>query len=90
MNTNQVIDICTRALIVAAKVAGPFLGVVLAIGVIIGVLQSATQLQEPTLSFVPKLIGAGLVVVVGGSWMLAQMIDFARTLITSAPGLAGR
>ena len=54
-----------------AKVAGPFLIVVLAIGIVVGLLQSVTQLQEPTLTFVPKLVGAAIVIAVSGNWMLA-------------------
>jgi len=87
MTTQQVIDIGTRALIVTAKVAGPFLAVVLAIGVIIGLLQSVTQLQEPTLTFVPKLIGAAVVVAVSGNWMLATLVSFSQELIAGVPAL---
>jgi flagellar biosynthetic protein FliQ len=67
MTSQQVIDIGTRALIMCAKVAGPFLVVVLAVGVVIGLLQSVTQLQEQTLTFVPKLVGAGIVIAVSGN-----------------------
>lgn len=87
MNTAEVLDIMTRALITCAKIAGPFLAVVLAVGVIVGLFQSITQLQEPTLSFVPKLLGAGLVVVIAGNWMLNSLLSFAREVISSAPGL---
>ena len=67
MTSQQVIDIGTRALIVCAKVAGPFLAVVLAVGVVIGLLQSVTQLQEQTLTFVPKLVGTAAVIAISGS-----------------------
>ncbi len=87
MTTQQVIDICTRALVVTAKVAGPFLVVVLAIGVVVGLLQSVTQLQEPTLTFVPKLVGAAVVIAVSGNWMLATLVSFSRELIESVPAL---
>lgn len=87
MTSGEVLDIASRGLIVCAKVAGPFLAVVLALGVIIGLFQSITQLQEPTLSFVPKLVGAGLVIVVGGTWMLDQLLSFAHEVITAAPDL---
>jgi flagellar biosynthetic protein FliQ len=62
MTTQDAIDIATQALIVTAKVAAPFLLVVLALGLIVGLFQSVTQLQEPTLSFVPKLMAAALVI----------------------------
>jgi flagellar biosynthesis protein FliQ len=87
VNTQQVLDIGTGALIVCAKVAGPFLLVVLAIGVVIGLLQSVTQLQEQTLTFVPKLIGSAIVIAVGGNWMLATLVSYGHQLIASVPSL---
>lgn len=87
MNTQQVLDIGTKALLVCAKVAGPFLIVVLAIGIVVGLLQSVTQLQEPTLTFVPKLIGAAAVIAVSGNWMLASLVSFGHDLINGVPGL---
>jgi len=87
MNTQQVLDIGTSALLVCAKVAGPFLIVVLAIGIVVGLLQSVTQLQEPTLTFVPKLIGSAVVIAVGGNWMLATLVSFGQELISSVPNL---
>jgi flagellar biosynthetic protein FliQ len=87
VNTQQVLDIGTGALVVCAKIAGPFLMVVLAIGVIVGLLQSVTQLQEQTLTFVPKLIGAAVVIAVGGNWMLATLVSYGQQLIASVPNL---
>ena len=87
MTTQQVLDIGTQALIVCAKVAGPFLLVVLGIGIVIGLLQSVTQLQEPTLTFVPKLIGAAIVIAVAGNWMLATMVTFGHELVANVPAL---
>ena len=89
MSSDAVLDICREALIVSGKIAGPFLLVVLVIGVVVGLLQSITQLQEPTLSFVPKLLGAALVLLVAGWWMLGVLMDFARSVITAAPQLIG-
>jgi flagellar biosynthetic protein FliQ len=87
MTSQQVIDIMTRALIVTAKIAGPFLAVVLAVGVVIGLLQSVTQLQEQTLTFVPKLIGSAIVIAVSGNWMLATLVSFGRELMAGVPAL---
>lgn len=87
MTSQQVIDIGTRSLIVCAKVAGPFLIVVLAVGVVIGLLQSVTQLQEPTLTFVPKLVGAAIVIAVSGNWMLASLVSFGQELMAGVPAL---
>ena len=86
MTTQEVVDIGTKALLVCVKIAGPFLVVGLAIGILIGLLQSVTQLQEPTLTFVPKLIGTAIVIAVSGNWMLASLVSFGRELIASAPG----
>ena len=87
MTSQQVVDIGTQALIVCAKLSGPFLLVVLGIGVVVGLLQSVTQVQEPTLSFVPKLIGAAVVVAVAGNWMLAELVTFAQQLAGDVPEL---
>lgn len=87
MTTQQVLDIGTSALLISAKVAGPFLLVVLGVGVVIGVLQSVTQLQEQTLTFVPKLIGAAIVIAVSGNWMLQSMVNFGQELMAGIPQL---
>ena len=70
--------------------AGPFLIVVLAIGVVVGLLQSVTQLQEPTLTFVPKLVGAAIVIAVSGNWMLATLVSFGHELMASVPASVER
>jgi flagellar biosynthetic protein FliQ len=87
MTSQDAVDIGTAALVLAAKIAGPFLLVVMAIGLIVGLIQSVTQLQEQTLSFVPKLIGAAIVIAVSGSWMLDQMVAFGTELMARAPEL---
>ncbi|MBV1894101.1 MAG: flagellar biosynthetic protein FliQ [Ilumatobacteraceae bacterium] len=87
MTSQDAISIGTDALILAAKIAGPFLIAVLAIGVLIGLIQSVTQLQEQTLSFVPKLIAAALVIAISGSWMLDELVAFGHNLMARAPQL---
>ena len=87
MTTQDALDIATQALIVTAKVSAPFLLVVLALGLIVGLFQSVTQLQEPTLSFVPKLMAAALVIALSGPWMLDELVAFSHALITRAPEL---
>ncbi len=87
MTTQDALDIATQALIVTAKVAAPFLLVVLALGLIVGLFQSVTQLQEPTLSFVPKLMAAALVIAIAGPWMLDELVAFSHALIERAPEL---
>lgn len=87
MTSQDAIDIGTDALVLAAKIAGPFLLVILSIGLLVGLLQSVTQVQEQTLSFVPKLIGTAVVIAVSGSWMLEQMVAFGHEVMQRAPQL---
>jgi flagellar biosynthesis protein FliQ len=68
--------------------SAPFLGAVLIVGLVIGVLQVVTQLQEMTLSFVPKLIVAGLVLGVAGPWMMGRIVTYAEALYKSIPAIA--
>ncbi|WP_447726044.1 flagellar biosynthesis protein FliQ [Sphingomonas koreensis] len=69
-------------------VGGPVLIATLLVGVAVSVLQVATQLQEVTLSYVPKLLTAALLLILLGPWMIARVTDFARTLFLSIPSLA--
>ena len=87
MTDSSVIDIAVQSILLATKLAAPILGVSLAIGLFIGLIQSATQLQEQTLSFVPKLAGVALVLVISGHWMLAQIIGFTHGLFDMIPQL---
>lgn len=88
MNDTAILQIALQAMLVTAKLAMPILVVSLAIGVGVSMIQSVTQVQEVTLTFVPKLIGVGLVVLLGGNWMLNEMIQFTRALfLDSLPGL---
>lgn len=70
-------------------VAGPLLLVALAVGLVVSVFQAATQINEPTLSFIPKLVGIILAVVIAGPWMLTVMLDFMRRSISGIPGMVG-
>lgn len=80
MTDTAIIQIALQAMIVTAKLAMPIMVVTLAIGVGISVVQSVTQVQEFTLTFVPKMIGVGVVLLLGGNWMLNEMVNFTRTL----------
>lgn len=82
-----VIDIAVQAMVVAAKLSAPMLLVALSIGFIVSLFQSVTQIQEPTLSFVPKAIGVAVVLVVAGNWMLAEMNEFTTGLFDRIPAL---
>ena len=87
MSDANVIQIGMEAMIVAAKLAAPTLLTALLVGVLIGLVQSATQLQEATVSFVPKFVAVGVAILFSGNWMLAQMIDFTRDLWGRVPEL---
>ena len=80
MTDAQVLDIMSGALSVAARVSGPVLAVALVIGVVVSLLQTVTQIQEMTLTFVPKLIAAGAILIFGGNWMLREMVSWTTLL----------
>ena len=87
MTDAQVLEIMVGALNVAAQIAGPLLAVALTVGVGVSLLQTITQIQEMTLTFVPKLVGAGAVLMVSGKWMLRQMVAWVETLWALIPGV---
>ncbi len=85
MNDAQVIDIITEAMIIGSRLAGPLLLVALAVGVFVSLLQAVTQIQEMTLSFVPKVLGIALVFIVAGNWMLRQVVNWTERLWEMIP-----
>ncbi len=87
MTDTAVIEIVLQALILVAKVAGPILATSLAIGLLISLIQSVTQVQEMTLVFVPKMIAVSLVLVFAGHWMLNQIVGFTDQLFNMVPRL---
>jgi flagellar biosynthesis protein FliQ len=89
MTPETVMGIGQHALVVTLMIAAPLLLTALAVGLLVGVLQAATQINEMTLSFIPKLLSLAVVLVVGGPWMLRTLIDYTRHLIESLPSLIG-
>lgn len=87
MTDAYVIDVLTGALAIAAKLAGPILLVSLIIGVVISLVQTVLQIQEMTLTFVPKLVGIAVVLVVAGGWMLAELVSWVQQLWATIPQL---
>ena len=77
-----------QMLLTAAKVAAPILITTLVVGLVISILQVVTQIQEMTLTFIPKLIAVVLVFLVFGAWMMAEVTQFARQVISLAAGSA--
>jgi len=86
MTPESVIEFGQHALYVAMMVAAPLLLTALAVGLIIGVVQAATQINEMTLSFIPKIIAMAAVALISGPWMLRTLVQFTRQLIESLPG----
>lgn len=89
MDQDVVITLVSGALQLALKVALPLLGVGLVIGLAVSVFQAATQIQEQTLSFIPKVLALAAVLVVGGPWMLGQIVGYTQDLWLSIPQLVG-
>lgn len=87
MTADEALSLLDRMLWNAALVSGPILLAILLVGVLISVFQVATQIQEMTLTYVPKLLVSGLLLVFLGSWMLGKVTSFARELFLAIPGL---
>lgn len=89
MTPEMVLDVGREAIWVASLLSAPMLLSALAIGLLVGMVQAATQIQEMTLTFIPKLIVLALALVIAGSWMLGLMTDFSISLFESIPELIG-
>lgn len=89
MDTSAVLDVGLDALLLAAKLSAPLLITALAVGFVISLFQSVTQIQEVTLSFVPKAIGVGLALLVSGHWMVSETVAFTEQLFARIPSLVG-
>ena len=87
MDAAQVIDLGREALWVAVMVASPLLGVALAVGLVVGIFQAATSIQEMTLSFIPKLGIMVVALLVFGSWQIGVMVDFFQRIYERIPAL---
>lgn len=87
MEADQALELMTQLLWNVLLVAGPVLVAALAVGLVVSVLQVATQLQEMTLSYVPKLVAAMVVLIALGPWMLHQLTQFATDTIRLIPEL---
>ena len=89
MTPESVMDIARGALYVTVMISAPLLLSALAIGVLIGILQAATQIQEMTLSFIPKLIALAAAIAISGPWMLEVWVSFTENLFMDIPSLIG-
>ncbi|HMS59437.1 MAG TPA: flagellar biosynthesis protein FliQ [Tepidiformaceae bacterium] len=82
MNEATVIGLADRSLWVALQVGGPILGISLVVGVVISLIQAVTQVQEQTLTFVPKLAAVAVGMILLGPWMMETMLGFSATLFS--------
>jgi len=89
MTPESVMMMGTEAMKVAISVASPLLLVALITGLIISILQAATQINEMTLSFIPKIIAVFVTIIVAGPWMLNLLLDYMRNLFTNLPYIIG-
>ncbi len=89
MTTDTVVQLATQAMSLALKISIPLLGVGLVVGVLISIVQAVTSIQEQTLSFIPKVLAMAAVLVIGGPWMLNQLLSYTTDLWTSIPNMVG-
>ena len=87
MDTAMVIDLGRQALWTALLVCAPLLLVALVVGLVIGIIQAATSINEATLSFIPKLAALAITLAVVGGWQLTTLVDYTRSIFQRIPGL---
>ena len=87
MNPETVMTMGRHAMEITLMVAAPLLLVALLIGLVVSIFQAATQINEATLSFIPKLVGVFVTMVVAGPWMISVMVDYMRQVLTGIPQL---
>ena len=89
MTPESVMTIGRQAMEVTLMVAAPMLLTALVVGLIVSIFQAATQINEMTLSFIPKLVGIFAAMIIAGPWMLSVMVDYMRQMFSSIPGMVG-
>ncbi|MRW92094.1 flagellar biosynthesis protein FliQ [Duganella sp. FT80W] len=89
MTPESVMTMGQHAMEITLMIAAPMLLVALIIGLVVSIFQAATQINEQTLSFIPKLVGIFVALVVAGPWMLATMLDYMREIFNGIPMLVG-
>jgi len=89
MSSQQVLTIAQAALHILLITAAPILLVVLLVGLIVSILQAVTQINENTLSFIPKLVAAIVMLIFIGPWLISTYVDYLREVLLSIPGLVG-
>ena len=89
MAATQVFTAGQQGLWILLMVSAPVLIVVLAVGLVVSIFQAATQINEMTLSFIPKLLAMFVVIILAGPWMLSTLVDYTRQLFSSIPQVIG-
>ena len=89
MSPEEVVTVGRHALEMTLMLAAPLLLIALAVGLIVGIFQAATQINEMTLSFIPKLLAMAAILAMTGPWMLRTLVEYTRGLIESIPGMIG-
>ncbi|MEY3969983.1 MAG: Flagellar biosynthetic protein FliQ [Pseudomonadota bacterium] len=87
MDTAAVVDLAREALMLTMLVSLPLLAIALGVGLLIGVFQAATSINEMTLSFIPKLVAMGLAMAIFGGWQINLIVEFTRSIFQRIPGL---
>jgi flagellar biosynthetic protein FliQ len=88
MDTQAALAVGQNALFILLAVSAPLLTVILVVGLVVSLFQALTQINEATLSFVPKIVAAVVVFAVAGPWMLTTLVDFLRRILISIPEYA--
>jgi len=89
MTPQTVLTLAQQALWITALVSAPLLLTALVVGLVVSIFQAATQINEMTLSFIPKLLAMAAVLALTGPWMLRTLVEYTRGLIESIPGMIG-
>ena len=89
MNSQTVLTIAQQALLITVLVSAPPLLAALVVGLLVSIFQAATQINEMTLSFIPKLLAIFVAMVIAGPWMLATLVDYMQRLYGSIPQTIG-
>jgi flagellar biosynthetic protein FliQ len=89
MNQDTVVNLASQAMSLSLKIAGPLLLAALVIGLLVSIFQAVTQIQEQSLSLIPKIAGVAVVILVLGPWMLGQIVSYTAALFTAIPTMVG-
>ena len=89
MNSDIAINLAMNAMLLGFELALPFLAASLIVGLVISILQAATQIQEVTLTFVPKIVVTGITLLIAGPWMLDRITSYTTQLFVQIPQLVG-